>query len=160
MRTLYSALAWIVAGGVVVQAASIAFGFGGLLNYLSDGGTVDDALLESGDTVPGMAGFVIHGIVGGMVIPAAAVALLLASFFVRRRRAWLPAAIVLVLVGVQATLGYSIADLPGLGIIHGANALAILLVAVWAALRVGRRDGDRRQRTRDTEGAAEDAVTA
>ena len=29
MRKLYSVLAWIIAGGVVVQAAAIAFAFGG-----------------------------------------------------------------------------------------------------------------------------------
>ena len=47
MRKLYSALAWIVAGGVVVQAAAIAFGFGGMAGYVMDGGVVDKALMES-----------------------------------------------------------------------------------------------------------------
>lgn len=36
-------------------------------------------------------------------------------------------AIVLALVAVQITLGYSITDMPYLGLIRGANALAILL---------------------------------
>ena len=47
MRRFYSALAWIVAGGVVVQAAAIAFGFGGMVGYIMDGGVVDEALMES-----------------------------------------------------------------------------------------------------------------
>ena len=44
MRKIYSVLAWTIAGGVVVQAAAIAFAFGGMLNLVSDGGVVDKAL--------------------------------------------------------------------------------------------------------------------
>ena len=47
MRKVYTALAWIIAGGVVVQAAAIAFAFGGVLNRVSNGDVVDKALLES-----------------------------------------------------------------------------------------------------------------
>ena len=32
MRKLYSALAWTIAAGVVVQAATIAFGVGGMVS--------------------------------------------------------------------------------------------------------------------------------
>ena len=47
MRKLYTVLAWTIAGAVVVQAAAIAFAFGGMLNLVSEGGVVDKALLES-----------------------------------------------------------------------------------------------------------------
>lgn len=73
-----------------------------------------------------------------MVIPVAALALLVVAFFVKVRGARLWAAIVLGVVALQITLGYSITDMPYLGLIHGANALAVLLTAVYAALRVGR----------------------
>ena len=144
MRRIYSAIAWIIAGGVVVQAASIAFALGGIGRYVQDGGVIDKALVESRQaTFTGDLGFPIHGIVGGMVIPLAAVALLIVAFFVKARgtrlrgaRMW--AGIVLGLVALQITLGYSITDMPYLGLIHGANALAVLLAAVYAALRIRR----------------------
>jgi heme A synthase len=135
MRRTYSVLAWIVAGGVFVQAAAIAFGFGGMAGYVQEGGVVDKALVESRTTgnFTGEVGFAIHGIVGGMVIPFAALALVVASFLIKVPGARKWAAVVLGLVIVQAMLGYSITDLPYLGLIHGANALAILLTSVYAA---------------------------
>ena len=48
------------------------------------------------------------------------------------------AAITLGLVALQMTLGYAIPDLPYAGLFHGANAMALLLVSMLAALRVGR----------------------
>ena len=136
MRKVYSALAWIIAGGVVVQAAAIAFAFGGVLNRVSNGDVVDKALLES-RTAGGVgeSGFFIHGIVGGVVLPLLAVALLIVSFFVRARGAKLWAAITLALIALQVTLGFSIMDVPYLGLIHGANAAAIVVAAVIAAFR-------------------------
>ncbi len=160
MRKVYSALAWIIAGGVVVQAAAIAFAFGGMLNLVSEGGVVDKALLESFQAGGvGELGFMIHGLVGGVVIPLLAVALLVVSFFVRARGAKLWAAVTLGLVVLQVTLGFSITDVPYLGLIHGANALAVVVAAVMGALRVRRS-----ARSSVTAGAAEettsDAVTA
>jgi hypothetical protein len=139
MRRIYSSLAWIIVGGVVVQAASIAFGLGGMVHYVQEGGVVDKAIVESHQaTFTGDLGFPIHGIVGGMVIPLAALTLLIVAFFVRAKGARLWAGIVVALVALQITLGYSIADMPYLGLIHGANALAVLLTAVYAALRLHR----------------------
>jgi len=135
MRKTYSVLAWIIAGGVFVQAAAIAFGFGGMASYVQDGGVVDKALVESRTlgNFTGEVGFPIHGIVGGMVIPLAALALLVVSFFVKVLQARTWAAVVLGLVFIQIMLGYSITDVPYLGLVHGANALAVLLTAVRAA---------------------------
>ncbi|WP_258804120.1 hypothetical protein [Pseudarthrobacter sp. NS4] len=139
MRRFYSVIAWIIAGGVVVQAASIAFGLGGMGHYIQGGGVIDKALVESRQaTFTGDLGFPIHGIVGGMVIPIAAIVLVIVAFFVKVRGARKWAAIVLFLVALQITLGYSITDMPYLGLVHGANALAILLAAIYAALRISR----------------------
>jgi hypothetical protein len=139
MRRTYSIIALVVALGVAVQAASIAFALGGVAHYIQGGGVLDKALVESRQaTFTGDLGFPIHGIVGGMVLPVAALALLVVAFFVKVRGARLWAAIVLGVVALQITLGYSITDMPYLGLIHGANALAVLLTAVYAALRVGR----------------------
>jgi len=163
MRKVYTALAWIIAGGVVVQAAAIAFAFGGMLNLVSEGGVVDKALLESFQAAGvGELGFMIHGLVGGVLIPLIALTLLVVSFFVRVRGAKLWAAIVFWLVALQVTLGFSITDMPYLGLIHGANALAVVATATIAALRMRRpraveADGVSQA---PAEGASPDAVAA
>ena len=137
MRKTYIVLAWIIVGCVFVQAASIAFGFGGMSGFVQNGGVVDKALVESRTTsnFTGELGFPIHAIVGGLVIPVLALVLLVVSFFVRTPRARTWAAVLFGLVFVQLMLGYSIVDLPYLGLVHGANALAVLLTAVHAARR-------------------------
>ena len=163
MRKLYTGLAWTVAGAVVIQAAAIAFAFGGMLNLVSEGGVVDKALLESFQAGGvGELGFLIHGVVGGVLIPLIALTLLVVSFFVRVRGAKPWAAIVFGLVALQVTLGFSITDMPYLGLIHGANALAVVATASVAALRVRR---GRVVETADAspasaEGASSDAVAA
>ena len=66
------------------------------------------------------------------------------------RGAKLWAAITFGLVVVQVTLGFSITDMPYLGLIHGANALAVVAAASVAALRVG---ADARRADAPAEGA-------
>lgn len=155
MRKLYTGLAWTVAGAVVVQAAAIAFAFGGMLNLVSEGGVVDKALLEGFQAAGvGESGFMIHGLVGGVVIPIIALALLVVSFFVRVRGAKLWAAITFGLVVLQVVLGFSVTDMPYLGLIHGANALAVVAAAAVAALRVRRSPSPAREE------ATSDAVAA
>ena len=163
MRKLYTGLAWTIAGAVVIQAAAIAFAFGGMLNLVSEGGVVDKALLESFQAGGvGEVGFMIHGVVGGVLIPLIALALLVVSFFVRVRGAKLWAAIVFGLVVLQVVLGFSIVGSPYLGLIHGANALAVVATAAVAALRVRRsRSADAAQAPLEpAEGASSDAVAA
>jgi len=160
MNRIYAGLAWTIAAAVVVQASAIAFAFGGVLNHVSEGGVVDKALLESGGAGgSGELGFWIHGIVGAGVIPLLAVSLLIVSLFARTKGARLWAAIVLGLVVLQVTLGFSITDMPYLGLIHGANALAIVVAAVVAALRARRSRLARASRA-VTEEATSDAVAA
>lgn len=162
MRKLYTGLAWTVAGAVVVQAAAIAFAFGGMLNLVSEGGVVDKALLESFQAGGvGELGFMIHGVVGAGLIPLLSLALLVISFFVRVRGARLWAAIVFGLVALQVTLGFSITDMPYLGLIHGANALAVVATASVAALRMRRaRVVEATDASPAPEGASPDAVSA
>ncbi|RZU66374.1 hypothetical protein EV379_2730 [Microterricola gilva] len=139
MHRVYAVIAWVIAGGVAVQAAAIAFGVGGMVHFVQDGGVVDKALIESGQlTYLGEIGFWIHAIVGAVVIPLAAVALFLVAFGVRVRGARLLAGIVLGLIALQVMAGFGLRDLPYLGLLHGVNALAVLLASVFAALRVSR----------------------
>lgn len=139
MRRTYTVIAWLIAGCVAVQAASIAFGLGGMAHFIQGGGVIDKALVESrAASFTGELGFPIHALVGGVVIPLAAVVLVAVAFFVKVRGARKWAGIVLAVVALQITLGYSIVDMPYLGLVHGANALAVLLSAVHAARRVAR----------------------
>ena len=78
----------------------------------------------------------------------------------RARGAKLWAAITLGLVVLQVTLGFSITDVPYLGLIHGANALAVVVAAVVAALRVGARRARLESTRTPAEGATSDAVAA
>ena len=134
MRRTYLVLASAVAGLVVVQAAAIAFAFGGLAHHVSQGGTFDKAMMESQESAfTGDVGLPVHAMVGGLVIPLVVLALVVVSFFAHVRHGVRLALIVLGLVVVQAMLGYSIVDLPFAGAVHGANALAVFASAVLAA---------------------------
>jgi heme A synthase len=137
MRKVYSGIAWLIAGLVVVQAAAIALGFGGMMHFVDGGGVVDKGLTESRTlgNFTGEIGFPIHGIVGGILIPVAAIALLVVSWFTKLRGASWWAAGLFVLIALQGMVGYSIKDLPFLGVLHGANALAVFAVAVVCARR-------------------------
>jgi hypothetical protein len=137
MRRVYSGIAWLVAGLVIVQAGAIALGFGGMMHFVDTGGVVDKALTESrtASNFTGEIGFPIHGIVGGLILPIAALLLVLVSWFTKVRGASWWAAGLFVLIVVQGSLGYSIKDMPYIGAIHGANALAVLAVAVVCARR-------------------------
>jgi heme A synthase len=61
--------------------------------------------------------------------------LLISSFFARVRGGVKFAALVFVLVGVQAMLGYALHDLPAMGALHGLNALLLFSTAFYAAWR-------------------------
>ena len=47
MKRLYQVLAYLIAAGVVLQAAAIAYAVFGMFEWVSAGGTIDKALIES-----------------------------------------------------------------------------------------------------------------
>lgn len=140
MRTAYRVLAYLVALGVVVQAAAVGFAHFGLDKWIDGGGVLDKAVVEShmaGESgFNGVAGFAVHGINGTMVIPAVALLLMIVSFFAKVPRGVQWAGVVVLLVALQITLGFMSFGIPELGALHGINALALLAVAVLAAYRV------------------------
>ena len=141
MITTYRILAYTIAVLVGVQAASHAWASAGIGLFIANGGVVDKSMME--DTggplpFPEVVGIIVHGINGGMVIPAVALALLVVSFFVRVKGAVRWAVIVLVVVAIQITLGYEGHGLPLLALFHGLNALVLFGCAIVAA-RVVRR---------------------
>ncbi|MGW6498986.1 hypothetical protein [Nonomuraea angiospora] len=136
MRIVYKVLAYAVAVEVAVQAAAIVLAVAGLGKWVSEGNVFDKAVMESDDLpFPEVVGIIVHGINGGMVIPVIALLLLIVSFFARIPGGVKFAAFVLVLVAVQAMLGYTGHDLPWAGGLHGLNAMALFAVALHAARR-------------------------
>ena len=136
MRSAYRVLAFLVAGLVVVQAAAIAYAVFGLTTWVQDGGTLDKAAMDSEDTTfDGVVGFMIHGMNGMMLIPLIALLLLIVSFFAKVPGGVKWAGFVLLAVVVQVALGIFAHELPGLGALHGLNALILFGLAVMAGMK-------------------------
>lgn len=137
MKSVYRVFGFLIAALVVVQAAAVAYGFFGLGKWVEGGGVVDKAAMESDTTTfPGLAGLMIHGMFGIMVIPIVALLFLIASFFAKIPGGIVWALITLGTVIVQVALGLFAHEVPALGILHGIVALALLGVALNAAQRV------------------------
>ena len=137
MRKAYRILADLIAISVAVQAMAITWAMLGLLHWVEDGGTLNSKVLDSWeDDSPdfqGAVGFAIHGILGEMVIPVLALALLVIAFFAKVEGGVKWAAIVFVLVLVQMAAGMAGEDAPWLGLVHGLNAFALFSVGIVAA---------------------------
>ena len=141
MRTAYKVFAWLVALGVVVQAASMVYAVAGLGIWVDkEGGVFDkasgEAMFEGDITFTGVSGFVIHGMNGMMVIPILALILLIVSFFAKVPGGIKFAGLVLLAVVVQVTLGLFGHEAAIWGMLHGINALVLFSLAVYAGWRV------------------------
>lgn len=137
MRTAYKVLAYLVAIEVAIQAMVVVWAMAGLGKWIQGGGVADKALMESDATpFPEVLGFIVHGINGSFVIPGIALLLLIASFFTKVRGAIKWAVIVFVLTVVQGQLGFLGHEIPAIGLLHGLNALALLVTALYAGRRM------------------------
>ena len=72
------------------------------------------------------------------MIPGIALLLVITSFFTKVRGAIKWAVIVLVLVVVQGQLGFLGHEIAAVGALHGLTALALLVTALYAGLRIRR----------------------
>lgn len=136
MKSAYRWLAAIIAIEVAVQAAAIAFAIFGMSKWVEDGGVLNKQVMESEDTsFTGVVGFMIHGINGEMVIPLLAIILLVVSFFAKVPGGVKWAGFVLLAVVVQVLLGLLSHAVPGLGALHGINALILFYLAIAASRR-------------------------
>jgi len=135
MRRAYHVLAYVIAVDVVVQAMMIATGVAGLDHWIEDGATVNKHVLDKDPSFTGSFGFAVHAINGEMLIPLLALVLLVVSFFAKVAGGTRWALYVLGLIVVQVFLGGLQEDVPFLGLLHGANAFALLGVAAWAGRR-------------------------
>jgi hypothetical protein len=126
MRSLYRYLAMAVATGVVLQTATIAWAYF-VLSSDVDAGTVIDQNYEEG------SGVALHSVLGWMVIPALALALLVVGIILRQvPGALLWAGIVFGLVLLQGGLAEASFEAPVIGLLHGTNAVLILLASLKA----------------------------
>lgn len=141
MKQTYRVLSRLIALGVLVQAAAIAFGWFDAIHGLGNGLVIDE-------NYEGNAGHAVHGVTGMYVLPVLALLLLIVSFFAARSvpgaRKW--AGIVFGLVVLQVVLAFVAFGAPIVGALHGLNALAILGTAVRASMlshedRSSRREG-------------------
>lgn len=127
MRTTYRVLAHLVALGVAIQAASVALGFFTVIHIVEDGGVI-----SAGYDYTSNVGIMIHRFGGLGLVPLAAIALLVVAFRTRAPGAVARAGTVLGLVVLQIALVFLAFMVAWGGALHGANALAVLLSALWA----------------------------
>lgn len=139
MRATYQWLARLIAIGVVLQAAFIAFGMFDIVHAAGDG----RAYTGSSEYNIGQT---LHSVVGYMVIPLLALLLLILSFFAKVPGGVRFAAIVAGLVVLQIVLALVSVPVPALGLLHGLNAFALAAVAGIAGTR-GTRTGTDASRT-------------
>jgi len=137
MKQAYRVLAFLVAAGVMLQAAAVAYGMFGLLKWVENGGTLDQSTELTPD-LGGYTGFSLHATGGIFIVPLIALLFLISSFFAKVPGGIKWALIVFGLTVLQVALGLFAHVLAGLGWLHGLNALLVFGAAVSAGLRVRR----------------------
>ena len=144
MRTAYKVLAYLVAAEVAIQAMVMVWAIAGLGKWVNSGGVFDKSIIESeGTPFPEVAGIIVHGINGHIVVPVIALLLLIFSFFTKVRGAIKWAVIVFVLTVAQGQIGFLGHEFPLAGALHGLNAMLLFGVAIYAGRRLrtaARRD--------------------
>lgn len=130
MKAAYQGLARLIALGVVLQAAFVAYGMFTVFNEANAGRAFTE------DT-PYNLGQTLHSIVGLMVIPLLVLLLLVVSFFAKVPGGTKLAGVVVALAAVQIVLALVSFPVPALGLLHGVNAFALAGVAGYAGGRAG-----------------------
>jgi hypothetical protein len=134
MRGAYRILAIAIPVLVGIQAAVIALGQFGIESWVGDGHAYTERVSDNGDAT-GALGIALHGVIGMMVIPVVALALLVVAFLVRVPGAVRWAALVLLDVVVQVLLAMAAGSVPAIGLLHGLNAFLLFGLAMMAAQR-------------------------
>src|SRR5215207_8454589 len=139
MKQVYRVFAYLIAAGVAIRAAAIAYGVFGLFNWVEGGGTLDQAAFEAEDSdVGGGLGFLLHITIGYFVVPVVALLLLILSFFAKVPGGIRWALFLFLTVVVQTLLAGFAHALAGVGWLHGMVALVLFGLAVRAGIRTGR----------------------
>jgi hypothetical protein len=147
MRATYLWLSRLIALLVVVQAMTIVFAVSGLFHWIgSGGGSVDETVYKDWQggakpPFPEAIGHLIHLMAGERVIPVLALLLLIVAFFAKVNKGVAMAAVILVLVIVQAWTGLEGHNMPYLGLWHGLGAFLIFGAAMAGAMAAKKAPG-------------------
>jgi hypothetical protein len=129
VKQTYRVVSGLIALGVLVQAAAIAFGWFDALHELDNGLVIDE-------NYEGNVGHMLHGINGMYVMPLLGLILLIVSFFAAKSvpgaRTW--GGIIFGLIVLQVVLAFVAFGAPIVGALHGLNALAIIGSAARASM--------------------------
>ncbi|MGB9035911.1 hypothetical protein BLJ79_01005 [Arthrobacter sp. UCD-GKA] len=124
MRTAYKVIAHIIAAAVVVQAALIAWSMFGLIPSLESGTLPTEPPLSA----------MLHGMIGMYVVPVLVLALVVVALLGHAGLKW--ALWLLLAVAVQITLAFVAFESAWVGLLHGANAFALIALAEVGARAV------------------------
>ena len=139
MKRLYRGLAYLIAAGVVLQAAAIAYAVFGMFEWVAAGGTIDKALIESDDPqIGGITGFNLHQLTGATILPLLALLFVISSLVARIPGGIRWGLIVFAATLVQSLLGIYAHHSSAVGWLHGAMALILFTCAVVSGIRVNR----------------------
>jgi|tagenome__1003787_1003787.scaffolds.fasta_scaffold20400612_1 hypothetical protein len=124
MRAVYRILAMLIAVGVVIQAAAIAYALFDILHKTDDG----QVFTKDSDNV----GIAVHQVVGEMIVPLICLLLLIVSFFAGIPGGVKWAGITFGVMVLQVVLAYASFPAPIVGTLHAINAFALAAVASLA----------------------------
>ena len=122
----YRGIALVIAAGVLLQAAFIAFAWFEVINAVDSGTTINE-------DYEGNAGHAGHGIVGMTVMPVLGLALLITSLFTKTVGASKRAGMVFGAIVLQVVLAFVSFGVPAIGFLHGINAFVVLGAALYAS---------------------------
>jgi hypothetical protein len=129
VKSAYRGIAYLIALGVVAQAAFIALAWFSVINDMESGAV----FTKDSDW---NAGHMLHMMVGMLAIPVLSLLLVLTSFLTKVKGASKLAGMVFGAVVLQVALGIFAFSLPAVGALHGINAFALLAVAILAGRRM------------------------
>ena len=136
MRSAYKILGHTIAGFVAIQAAAIALWVFGMLHWVdADENSLTPQVSEDRlEGVTGSLGITIHSF-GAIIVALLAIILLIISFFAKVEGGVKWASFVFLAVLFQWVIAIVSFETPGLGFLHGLNALVI----AWLGWRVAKQ---------------------
>jgi len=133
MKATYRALAGLICLLVLVQAAAIAFGTFGILNFVEDN-DYTKSIAEDRTADAGGVGQNIHSF-GAIAIALVAIILLIVSFFAKIDGGVKWAGFVFLAVLLQWIFAIVAFSAPAVGMLHGINAFVIFGISMTAMQR-------------------------
>ena len=136
MTKAFRVLAFLVAALVVVQAASMVWAVAGLGIWVDEGNDFTKELFDSDETpFPEVAGFMIHGMNGMMVIPLVALITMIVGFIAKFPGSTKFGVGIFLLVVLQVALGLFGHENAIFGMLHGINAMLLFSVAAMGGVK-------------------------